>query len=305
MRRRIALTILALLASALAGIAPATAADHGGRTHLALGDSVAAGTQQPAPFTDNGYVNHLFKSLKSDHGFDTLVNLACPGDDTTEMLYGIGGASPGGSVCYGPFGFLPPGGTSQMDAAVDYLLTHPGEVGLITLTIGANDVLACDPADPLVQICVATQLSTMAGNLLVIVGTLQAVAPGVPIVAMNYYNPNLALWITDPASVGPNLELTTFFNGTLAAVYGAMGVPVADVETAFRTFNTNGAQVPANVRTICAYTRMCEKDGNTYVFTDTNPAAPGPQPDIHPSNKGYKKIASTFLELIDSQSLLG
>ncbi len=305
MRRRIALTILALLASVLAGIGPATAADHLGGTYLSLGDSVAAGTQQPLPFTNNGYANKLFKDLKSDHGFDTLVNLACPADDTTEMRFGTGGASPGGSLCYGPNAVLPPGGTSQLDAAVSYLLTNPGEVGLITIAIGANDILACDPADPQVQICVATQLGIMANNLAVIVGTLQAVAPGVPIVAMNYYNPNLAFWLVDPATVALNLELTAVFNGTLEAVYGAFGVPVADVETAFRTFKTNGKQVPANVRTVCAYTLMCEKDGDGYVLSDYDPGTPGPQTDIHPSNKGYKKIASTFHELIDSQSLLG
>ena len=304
MRRRIALTILALLASILAGVVPATAADHTDGTYLALGDSVAAGTQQPLPFTNNGYADQLFKSLKSDHGFDTFVNLACPGDDTTEMRFGTGGASPGGSACYGPNAVFPPGGSSQLDAAVAHLLAHPGEVGLITITIGANDILACDPADPQVQVCVATQLGTMAGNLAVIIGTLQAVAPGVPIVAMNYYNPNLAFWLVDPSTVPASLELTAVFNGTLEAVYGAFGVPVADVATAFRTFKTNGKKVPTNVRAVCAYTLMCEKDGNTYILSDSNPAAPGPQPDIHPSNKGHKRIATTFHELIDALDLL-
>jgi hypothetical protein len=49
---------------------------------------------------------------------------------------------------------------------------------------------------------------------------------------------------------------------------------------------------------------MCEKQRADYVFSDYDPATPGPQTDIHPSKKGYKKIASTFAELIDGLGIL-
>jgi lysophospholipase L1-like esterase len=300
--------MMMLLAAAMVmgvvGAAPAVADSHDdGGTYLALGDSVAAGTQQPAPFTDNSYANHLYRHLSDAYGFDNFINLACPGDDTVEMRFGIGGASPFGSLCYGPFAAFPPGGTSQLDAAVAYLLSHPGEVELITITMGANDILACDVNDPDVAVCLAAQLGQIGANLPVIIGTLQAVAPGVPIMAMNYYNPNLASWIIDPALADAALALSAPFNGTLEAVYGAFGVPVADVETAFRTYNTRGL-VPTNVRAVCLYTLMCEKQRADYVFSDYDPATPGPQTDIHPSKKGYKKIASTFAELIDGLGIL-
>ncbi|MDH3499275.1 MAG: SGNH/GDSL hydrolase family protein, partial [Acidimicrobiia bacterium] len=238
------------------------------------------------------------------YGFDTFVNLACPGDDTVEMRFGIGGASPYGSLCYGPFAVLPPGGTSQLDAAVAYLTANPGEVELITIAMGANDILACDPTDPLpvLNACLVVQLGQIGANLPVTVGTLQTVAPGVPILAMNYYNPNLAFWVTGPAGQALatlSLELTAVFNGTLDTVYAAFGIPVVDVATAFKTFKTNGGDPPQNVRTICALTLMCEKVGPTYVLSDYDPVTPGPQTDIHPSNRGYKKIASTHAELID------
>lgn len=310
MRRRMALMLVATLTISVVGASPASAGgDDDGGTYLALGDSVAAGTQQPEPFTDNGYADRLFRDLEDEYGFDKLVNLSCPGDDTVEMRFGIGGASPLGSSCYGPFAALPPGGSSQLDAAVDYLVTHPGEVALITITIGANDILACDPTDPppALNACLAAQLGQIGANLPVIVGTLQGVAPGVPIAAMNYYNPNLAFWITGPVGqelATQSLALTAVFNGTLEAIYDAFGVPVADVETAFKTFKTGG-QVPSNVRAVCRYTLMCEKQGSELVLSDYDPATPGPQTDIHPSNKGYKKIASTFAELIDDFGLLG
>ncbi len=303
-------TLVALLTGALVMVlAPAAGASHPGGTYLALGDSVAAGTQQPAPFTDNGYTNELFEKLEKKHDLDNFVNLACPGDDTVEMRFGIGGGSPFGSLCYGPFAQLPPGGTSQLDAAVAYLTANPGEVKLITIAIGANDVLACDPNDPppVLNACIAAQLGQIGANLPVIVGTLQAVAPGVPIVAMNYYNPNLAFWVTGPAGQAlatQSLALTTVFNDTLAAVYGAFGVPVVDVATTFKTFETTGGDPPKNVKEVCKLTLMCEKSGGDYVLSDWDPGTPGPQPDIHPSNKGYDRIAKAHEKLIKQLDLL-
>ena len=308
--------LIALVAGLLvATTAPAATADgdhdddDGGLTYLALGDSVAAGTQQPSPFTDNGYTDGLFKRLEDEYDFDTFVNLACPGDDTVEMRFGIGGGSTFGSACYGPFAQLPPGGTSQLDAAVAYLTGNPGEVGLISIAIGANDVLTCDPTDPppVVEACVAAQLGQIGANLPAIVGTLQAVAPGVPIIAMNYYNPNLAFWITGPTGqelATQSQALTSVFNGTLHAVYDAFAVPVADVASAFGTYEDKGGDPPKNVRQVCALTLMCEKTGGSYVLSDSDPVAPGPQTDIHPSNKGYRKIAVTHFKLIEKLDLL-
>ncbi len=303
-------TLVALLAAALVvALAPAAGAGHPGGTYLALGDSVAAGTQQPAPFTANGYTDNLYKHLQDEYGFDDFVNLACPGDDTAEMLVAAGSPTSDGSLCYGAGAPLPPGGTSQLDAAVAYLLSNPGEVGLITIAIGANDVLACDPTDPppVLNACIAAQLGQIGANLPVIVGTLQAVAPGVPIVAMNYYNPNLAFWLTGPAGQAlatQSLTLTTFFNGTLQAVYDFFGVPVVDVATTFKTFKSGGGDPPANVRAVCRWTLMCEKAGPNYALSDYDPGTPGPQTDIHPSNKGYKKIAGAHADLIDALGIL-
>lgn len=302
MTRRWLLVLLATL-TGLVMVGPAVAAPPGsGGTHLALGDSIAAGTQQPAPFTDNGYADAVYERLSRTHGFDEFVNLACPGDDTAEMLAGTG------SFCYGTGAFLPPGGSSQLDAAVAHLLTNPGEVELITLAIGANDLLACDPSDPppVVNACVAAQLGQIVANLPVIIGTLQAIAPGVPIVAMNYYNPNLAFWITGPAGqdlAAMTQQLTVAFNGTLQAVYDAFGVPVVDVAEAFNTFQTNG-NTPKNVREVCALTLMCERHRGSYVLSDYDPGTPGPQTDIHPSDRGYDRIARAHLRLIGDLGLL-
>ena len=307
-------SLISVLAVALVlAIAPAAGAEGNnevdeGLTYLALGDSVAAGTQQPAPVTDRGYTDELFEYLDI-RGFDSFVKLACPGDDTVEMISGTGGASAFGSACYGPYAQLPPGGTSQLDAAVEYLAGNPGEVGLITIAIGANDVLACDPSDPadVLNACLAAQLGQVGANLPVIIGTLQAAAPGVPIVAMNYYNPNLALWLAGPDGqtlAAQTQALTAAFNGTLTAVYSAFGVPVADVANAFHTYVDDGGDPPSNVREVCRLTLMCEEAGRNYVLSDYDPVAPGPQTDIHPSDEGYRKIAQTHAKLIAKLGLL-
>ena len=41
-----------------------------------------------SPFTDNSYANVSFEELEDEYGFDTFVNLACPGDDTREVFNG-------------------------------------------------------------------------------------------------------------------------------------------------------------------------------------------------------------------------
>ncbi|MBT8213396.1 MAG: SGNH/GDSL hydrolase family protein, partial [Acidimicrobiia bacterium] len=165
MRRRMAILLaLSLLMGALSA-APAAADNHGGDdegdggVYLALGDSVPAGFSPGIPISEDGYPNMLFDKLEKKYKLDTLVNLSCPGDDTLEMLDGNLG---NGSVCYGDGAFLPPGGPSQVDAAVEYLTANPGEVELITLTIGANDLLACSPAFELA--CLAQAYGTIIGD---------------------------------------------------------------------------------------------------------------------------------------------
>ncbi|VAV93167.1 hypothetical protein MNBD_ACTINO01-1012 [hydrothermal vent metagenome] len=304
MRRRSILFVSAVLAITTVVSAPALAHDDdgdSGGTYLALGDSIVAGTQQPLPFTSNGYVDGLFDELQDEYGFDTLVNLGCPADDTREFINGDNGPN-GGSLCYGTGAPLPPGGTSQLDAALGVLAANPGEVRLITITMGANDIFRCDSSASNAAACLGTEIGLMATNLVTILATLRAAAPGVPIIGMNYYNPNLGFWPVSPAAAEASQALVRPFNGALESVYAAFGVPVADVETAFKTFETAG-NVPKNVRAICKYTLMCEKSGGTYVLSDYDPFTFGPQTDIHPSNKGYDKIADTFEGLIEDLGL--
>ena len=300
-----------LIALAAAGVMvltllPGTAAAAGHESiYLSLGDSVAAGTQQPLPFTSRSFTDLLFRHLEKKAGFTQHAKVACPGDDTEEMLVGTG------SLCYagGPLAGVSPHfafGT-QMASALDVIASNPGQVDLITITIGANDLLACDLDDPMVDVCVGAQLLQIGENFPEILATLMAAAPGVPIVAMNYYNPNLALHITGPAGMAAaaaTQDVTAVFNGTLEGIYGLFGVPVADVETKFKTFANRGNKYPTNVRTICRLTLMCERAGPDLVLSDYDPVTAGPQPDIHPSNAGYHRIFRAFVRTMKANDIV-
>ncbi len=308
MRSRFALLLGALLALAVIGAAPVAAAKKSGGTYLALGDSVPAGTQQPMPFTNDGYPNVLFDKLQKTHGFDDFVNLACPADDSNEMIDGDAGPA-GGSVCYGESAPIPFGAPSQLEAAEAAILAAGGDVRLITLTIGANDIFLCENStDPN---CINEKLSDWAANLStqIIPRLRHAAGDDVPIVAMNYYNPDLAFWLTTPEDLqdvylAGQLEFSGTGNAFIGGTYAVLGVPVVDVADAFSTFKTNGG-VPKNVKEVCRLTLMCEKDGGDYVLSDYRPDLPGPQTDIHPSDKGHEIIARAFDQLIKKEKLLG
>lgn len=51
-----------------------------------------------------------------------------------------------------------------------YLAAHTSQIGLITIAIGANDILACNPTDPprVLNACLAAQLGQIGANLPVI-----------------------------------------------------------------------------------------------------------------------------------------
>lgn len=296
MRKLIVLAAMAMIIAAL----PLTAASAEEKTdnlYLALGDSVAAGTQAPDAFTDDGYVDALFDRVRGPLGLTDFVNLACPGDDTGEMLDGDDPTNtPIGSICYGDLTApgIDFGAPSQVEAAEAFLAANAGNVGLITITVGANDILGCQN-DPT---CIQNALAfSIPANLSEILFRLQAAAPGVPIVGMNYYNPNLAYYLV-PGLEGvaeQSNQLTALGNQVLTGVYTAFGVPVADVASKFRIYEDTSESLPLNVRMNCLYTAMCDRVQGQLVFS--------PNADIHPSDLGYRRIAAEFKATIKAAGL--
>jgi lysophospholipase L1-like esterase len=272
--------IAALLSAAVALVGTPGAAAAGSPYYLALGDSLAAGIQPNATgqnvLTGRGYANDLLAVYRLALPALQLANLACPGETTQTMLAG------GIAYCPYPLG-------SQLAQAVAFLKSH--SVALVTIDIGANDIETCVRPSGIDEGCVAAGFAATIANLPSILTTLRAAAgAGVPIVAMNYYDPFLAAWLQGPSGQAlavQSEQLLLQFNGVLASAYGAFGIPVANVESAFHT--TDFAPLPLlgtplNVSLVCAFTWMC--------------AAAPVGPNIHPNALGYAVIAAAFVRTI-------
>jgi len=172
-----------------------------------------------------------------------------------------------------------PHGT-QLAEAVAFLHAHRQFVSLITIDIGGNDVALC--VFSLDQACLADALTTVNQNLPIILSALREAAPGVPIVGMNYYDPVLVYWFTNPADAATaNQMVVEQVNPTLAQIYTDYSAPVADVETAFSTTDwTLVDGIPLNVERICEWTWMCS------IF------------DLHPNTAAYGVIAQAFEQVL-------
>jgi len=245
--------------------------------YLALGDSLARGVQPDSGGADvettQGYVDDLYALYRAEIPGLQVVKLGCPDETTTTMIHG-------GGRCNYPLG-------SQLAQAVDFLKTH--RVVLVTIDIGANNVDQC-LSNGIDEICLANGFATAQAELSDILAELRGARRGVLIVGMNYYDPFLAVWLQGPegqALAAASEKLTVDFNALLGSMYGAFGVPVADVQSAFQTTNSTPVPplgVPVNVILVCSWTWMC---------------APAPVgPNIHANVVGYWVIAGSFAKVI-------
>ena len=243
--------------------------------YLSLGTSLAAGVQAD-PLTGESYISdvsypsELADILKQDIKKLRHVNLGCPGETAETFIYG--------GLCDYPKG-------SQLDQAVQFLHAHGKFTGLITIDLGANDVLQCVDGLNFDLDCIHEVLTQLSLDLSYVLETLREVAPGVPIVGMNYYNPLLTSWFQSPVIAELTKGLQTQINGVLESVYAANDVPVADVAGAFMadadfSIDDNGNNIPDSVDLVCLWTWMC------------------PQQNIHANDTGYAVIAEAFASVL-------
>jgi lysophospholipase L1-like esterase len=274
-----ALAVILVLASPLWSAAPVHAASEPTSYYLSVGDSLAQGfqpiggphTNSAAAGYNQGYADQLLKLARGGGGEHLrLVKLGCGGESTATMI--------ANSLCRYDTG-------SQLGDAVEFLDEHPGEIAFITINLGANDIGECD-GDPS---CFIPQISA---NLPVILNTLREHAgPGVPIVGMNYYGPDVVQWFEDPAAGEAAAAGVVAFNNFLESLYAGAGVPVADVESAFAVtdFTTladlkHVGPVPLSVYNACTLIWIC--------------TGPPLGPDVHANNDGYGVIAEAFAAVL-------
>ncbi|HSZ45720.1 MAG TPA: SGNH/GDSL hydrolase family protein [Streptosporangiaceae bacterium] len=249
--------------------------------YLALGDSLSQGVQ-PNPAgssveTGYGYPDLVYARLARDHPGLKLVRLGCPGETTATMIRG---------------GICRYRGGSQLTAATAFLRAHRRHVLLVTIDIGANDPETCGSQASLVSLasCVA-RVPAAAGRLATILASLRAAGPGVRIVGMSYYLPELAEWrdgVVGHAIAWASERLAVAYNDLLGRAYEQAHVKVADIFSAFDTSDFGNpvtlpgvGSVPRNVARICEWTWEC---------------APRPRgPNQHANPAGYRVIASAIL----------
>jgi lysophospholipase L1-like esterase len=273
----------------------ATAAHPAARYYLALGDSLSQGVQPDVRGvsleTDQGYADQLFAIERRQIPSLRLVKLGCPGDTTTSMLTGRGNQANAKL-----FRCARTGG-SQLKAAELFLRAHhhPGEVALVTVDIGANDVDGCAAPGLNVVNCVAAGQASIKHNLPLILRGVERAAAGHTVLAgMTLYDPILSGYFSASASVralgaasvaflkGINLEITT--------ANRAAGFKTADVAGGFKSYDGtvsvpyNGQMIPANVARVCSWTWAC--------------APPPSGPNIHANKNGYAVIARAFARVI-------
>ena len=262
-------------------------------TYLALGDSIPFGMnvtllppysqQIPTPGQFVGYpettaaVRHLLDSSKA-------VNASCPGETSGSFLDAAAPDNGCNSSHFQPGGpTIPPFKTTvglhtaytvaQMTYAEAQLAANK-HINLVTLSIGANDVLLVLPAlqgcqDDACVIAVMTPvLENYASNLGQILTRIRANYRG-KLVVMTYYSPATAL-----------NGITTLLNSVMIGVAANFGVTIADGFTAYRLASAfyGGDACRAGL----------------LIRLPASPVPPTPC-DVHPSPKGRDLLAATVL----------
>jgi len=299
MRWRIATTVLVfvLLTALLPAGAVATGEgnDDFEPVYLSLGTSLAAGSQADEDgFTtfssQSSYTDQLYQRIKGRFGAKmTHAKLGCPGETTDTMTGGVNFFGDP-SQCVDLYAT----GTQLGDALA---AVQTEDVVLITIDMGANDILQAQLECGVDLNCFSAEIATIAGKVVQIVRTLRAGGYEGPILAMNYYNPQVAAAIgffsgipgqqtPDPVLAQLSDQLLIGFNGALAQVYGLFDVEVVDIYGRFNSGDFGDDQppngIPDNVDVVCDLTSMCPDD-------------PTVRPNIHLNTKGYRVVAKAFL----------
>lgn len=269
-----AITALTIAAST-AGASPDTGGRHSHtRYYVSLGDSYAVGYQpSPTPGPTAGYTAVVAHSTHL-----RLANFGCGGATTTSILQTVG--------CSNPYG--PSAGTgavayprqTQVAAADSFLHHHRGQIGLITVSIGGNDITHCaTTSDP--TTCVLTALPTVRHNVDALASRLRAAAGrGVPIIGLTYPDVLLGLWVYPPDHSNQGLatlSVTAFkdlVNPALERAYRASGASFVDITKdaggyiplSQKTTLAPYGSVPEAVARTCALTWYCQV-GNIHATT--------------------------------------
>jgi lysophospholipase L1-like esterase len=250
------------------------------QSHVAIGDSLAFGYQQAKFYSlflsgtytpdafNTGFVDVMDNYLRTALPTFKTVNFSCPGETTTTLLQG--GCPFHNWLIAFPLHQNYPGSTPQFTAAFQYLQSHPGEALLITVTIGANDILKlvddCSGGATCMTQGLPAVSATASQNLYNTIFVLRYISPGSIVVYTNVPDPYI---YSNPAT----LPIFAAFNTAMNTAATNAGARVTDWFTSQQQFDAN---------TMCTLSFICT----------------APYYDIHPTDIGYAVLAwQTFQSL--------
>jgi lysophospholipase L1-like esterase len=284
---RLAFAVVALLITGLATTPAAASTTDRGWTgsgprqyYLSLGDSfgfglqltrffemLEDGTYTPDAF-NTGYTDDLAAMVRARLRPDLqVVNYSCPATTTAGM------SDPDG--CFFPSAALDLHDNftgAQLDAALTFLRSHPGQVSPITLSIGGADVLDPIEACQAAPACVLRSgvLGTLGTNLNRILRQLREAAPSADILLL----------------LPHNLELTNFPDSN--PLWAAIVLEMRSIAALHNVRTADAFAAITLAGRTCEATFMC---------------LTGDEFDFHPTDEGYTLMARLFFRAAGYQRL--
>ena len=274
--------LVACAASLAAAPAPGIAADW----YVAVGDSYSRGSQPGRSTGDQGFVYQL-PAMARARGYDLQVaNFACGGATSASLLTKAGCDGRKTQVQ----GERPYADETQLEAATRFIVANRGRVGLVTVSVGLNDLRACLKAPELLG-CTGEAASAMRANVSEAARALrEAAGPDVPIVGVGYPNVYLGSWLRPGGGRGHErtremqAALRNQVNPALRTAYRAGQGSFADATKASGGYGSLESRVPgpagavpAPVASICRLSWFCS------------------EADIHLNRAGYRLVARTVV----------
>lgn len=253
--------------------------------YVSLGDSLANGTQPDSNghnhATDQGNVDVTASVLQRSLPGLQVVKLGCGGTSGTVIS---------GTPCNSSYG-----SGSQLQQAEAFLRAHFGQVPLVTVQIGDNDVERCIGTGGIDYGCVNSNLAAVGRHLPTIVRRLRAAGgPSVTILGIADYDQFLAYWLNGSSGrrvARDSIGVLTSLSRTMSRAYRASGALFADAGRRFETTDmrhmvplAGHGQVPLDVQRVCRWTWACS--GAPINFND------------HAKSSGYHVIARAALDAI-------
>jgi lysophospholipase L1-like esterase len=286
-----AIAVVSGVLTGLLGAAQAAqAASKPATYYVSLGDSYSVG-YQPDHGATPGYTAVVAKETHL-----SLVNFGCGGATTTSIVSSVGCPD---VLPHTAHGVTYPT-TTQEATAVAFLTAHRGHIGLITVSIGGNDVTACaSQANPIS--CVSAAVTGIKTNVTSLAAALRAAAgPGVPLIGLTYPDVILGSYVypTHPAAASTlslaKLSVVAFkslINPALTAAYAPAGGTLVDVTKATGAYvpltktvnDPRYGTIPAAVASVCTFTWFCA------------------QGNIHATTKGYTLIGQLVVARFETK----